>query len=247
MIIQAVLEQLGLSPNEAKIYVALIDLKEAGVGAIASYAKIHRRSVYEAVSRLVHKGLIFPVLSHGKNTYTPADPETLNSRITDQKMRLKSIFPELTKQYHARSISQEAYVYHGVEGFKNYLRDVIREEKDLYAYANAFGWMDPEVKNLTKEIFKKFREKKLSLYYIFADSVKTKGGDLLKNFVGDYRFLPKKYPMHAATDIFGDYIATFTDLPWVNVKNVTIYILRDRRLANSYRSWFHFMFLHCRK
>lgn len=247
MIIQAVLEQLGLSPNEAKIYRALIDLKEAGVGSIASYAKIHRRSVYEAVSRLVNQGLIFPVLSYGKNIYTPADPKMLNNKITDQKTHLKSILPELTKQYQARSIPQEAYIYRGVEGFKNYLRDVIREEKDLYAYANAFGWMDPEVKNLTKEIFKKFREKKLSLYYIFADSVKTKGSDLLKNFVGDYRFLPKKYPMYAATDIFGDYIATFTNLPWINVKNVTIYVLKDRRLANSYRAWFRFMFSHCKK
>lgn len=43
-----ILEGLGLSPNEAKIYEALVERGESSISDIAVAAKIHRRNAYDA-------------------------------------------------------------------------------------------------------------------------------------------------------------------------------------------------------
>lgn len=55
----AILEGLGLSPNEAKIYETLVLRGESSVSDIAVAAKIHRRNAYDAIERLIDKGLCF--------------------------------------------------------------------------------------------------------------------------------------------------------------------------------------------
>ena len=65
-------ESLGLSPNEARIYEALVEHGESGVSEIALFGNIHRRNAYDAIHRLVEKGLCFPILSAGENiAYAP--------------------------------------------------------------------------------------------------------------------------------------------------------------------------------
>ena len=49
---------LGLTNTEAKIYVTLIDLGRAQAGIISRKSGIHRRSVYDALERLIEKGLV---------------------------------------------------------------------------------------------------------------------------------------------------------------------------------------------
>ena len=58
-------QSLGISPNEAKIYESLVESGEAGVSDISVSAKIHRRNAYDAIYRLIDKGLIFEILSKG--------------------------------------------------------------------------------------------------------------------------------------------------------------------------------------
>jgi len=67
-------QELGLSPNEARIYEALLELGKSTVGKIATKTNIHRRNVYDAVNRLVEKGIITPVIGDKDNHYIPVDP-----------------------------------------------------------------------------------------------------------------------------------------------------------------------------
>jgi len=43
---EQILQKLGLSPNEAKIYETLLSLGSANVSTIAVKSKVHRRNVY---------------------------------------------------------------------------------------------------------------------------------------------------------------------------------------------------------
>ena len=60
---QEILEGLGLSPNEAKIYETLVERGESSVSEISVAAKIHRRNTYDAIQRLINKGLCFQIFS----------------------------------------------------------------------------------------------------------------------------------------------------------------------------------------
>ncbi|MCA1601433.1 MAG: hypothetical protein LC776_07265 [Acidobacteria bacterium] len=68
------LEQLGLSPAEAQIYLAVLQHGPLAAPAIASQTGVARTSVYPTLCSLAEKGLIEGGLGHGSK-FTPVAPE----------------------------------------------------------------------------------------------------------------------------------------------------------------------------
>jgi sugar-specific transcriptional regulator TrmB len=238
-----ILQELGLSPNEAKIYEALLDLKEAGVGEISSKAEIHRRNVYDAINRLIDKGLIFPILSKNEKIFSPVDPDKLSELIKEKEIDLNKALPDLRKRYAHREGMQEAYIYRGLEGFKNYLRDILRTGQNVYMIGAKLGWFDPRLKTFLEQFLKEAKRKKITFYHVYDEIVKEGGKNEVKILGGEYRFIPNQYSTESAIDIFGDYIVTFTGLKLKKIDDdVTLFILRDEKLAESYRTWFKFIY-----
>src|SRR5688572_5487425 len=93
------LQELGLSLNEAKIYETLLSLGESGVGEIAVRGDIHRRNVYDALQRLITKGLVFPIFQKGENRYAAVRPEKLVELLREKELRLSEALPSLTALY----------------------------------------------------------------------------------------------------------------------------------------------------
>ncbi|EKD76146.1 MAG: hypothetical protein ACD_43C00212G0001, partial [uncultured bacterium] len=93
------LQEIGLSPNEAKIYETLLNIGETGVGDIATKANIHRRNVYDALQRLVQKGLVFTTFQKNENRYSAVDPNKLMELVREKQVHLAEVLPELQKMY----------------------------------------------------------------------------------------------------------------------------------------------------
>ena len=123
-----ILQDLGLTPNEAKIYQTLIEQGESTAGEISTKGKVHRRNIYDTLNRLIEKGLVFQILAKGENIYKAVDPAKFLEIIKEKENKLNRILPDLQKQFEAKPTYQEAYIYRGVEGFKNYLRDISLSE-----------------------------------------------------------------------------------------------------------------------
>lgn len=236
-----ILEELGLSPNEAKIYEALLDLNEAGVGEISAKANIHRRNCYDAINRLIDKGLVFPILTKGENLYAPVDPDKLLELIREKENNLNSVLPELRRRYENKKIIQEAYIYRGLEGFKNFMRDVLRVGKDVYTIGAKLAWLDPQIQGYAAQVLKEIKRKNIHFHLLFDEEVK-KEKDAVDAFGKNYRFLPKTYSTKSTISIFGDYIVNYTGLYIRKIdENGTLFIIRDKDLAEGYRAWFRFM------
>jgi len=52
------LNEIGLTENESKIYLALIDLGPSLAGQISRKTGLHRRTVYDSIEMLIKKGLV---------------------------------------------------------------------------------------------------------------------------------------------------------------------------------------------
>jgi len=243
------LQEIGLSPNEAKIYEALLELKQAGVGTISSHSHIHRRNVYDTVIRLVEKGLIFPTIGKGDNKYSPVDPGKLLELVKEKETNLLSVLPLMKQKYEERTTPQEAYIYKGIEGFKNYMRDILKEGQDVYFIGAKLGWLDPRINTFLNNFLTKAKKKKIKFHHIFDTEVKEKTpNNELSQLGPNHRFMPKEFSTVSAADIFGDYVVTFTGLNYKQIDDdVTLFVLRDKDLADSYRNWWKFMFKHCKK
>lgn len=236
-----IFQELGLTPNEAKIYETLIEEGETTVGEVAVKGKIHRRNVYDAINRLVEKGLAFQVLAKGENIYKAVDPAKLLELIKEKEDRFKKILPDLQTKYKSTPRGQEAFVYRGVEGFKNYLRDILRLKQDVYFIGAKGLWFDPKLKTFLKSFLIEAKRLDINYHHIFDAEIQTK-----QNIIGElgeiYKFFPPKYSTQTCIDIFGDHVTTFTGLgPGEIDEDIAIYVLVDEILADGYRTWFQFI------
>jgi len=241
---ETIYESLGLSPNEAKIYEALVEHGESTVSEIAVSAQIHRRNAYDAIQRLIDKGLCFQILSPSENHYNAVDPDKLLELLAEKENELRLIMPGLKKKFSERLAPEEAYIYRGLEGQKNVWRDVIRVNKDSHVIGAKGAWYDPRLESSRKAFFKEANQKKIKFVQIFDHEVMNKMSDLPKRFEGnlEYRFLPKQYPTNSIIHIFGDYVVTYTGLTIGHLsEHTTFFVIRSKDLAESYRTWFWYM------
>ncbi|HEY4526043.1 MAG TPA: helix-turn-helix domain-containing protein [Candidatus Paceibacterota bacterium] len=241
VISRVVAESLGLSPNEARIYEALVERGESGVSEIALFGNIHRRNAYDAIRRLVEKGLCFQIFSGGENKYNAVDPDKLAELLAENSERLQKVLPELKKKFVARVAPEEAYIYHGLEGQKNIWRDVLRVGEDSYFIGAKGGWFDPRLTLSNEAFFKEANRKKIKFIQLFDYEVKDQLPDFPNHFPGklEYRFLDKKYSTDSGIHIFGDYVITYTGLH-INklAEDLTFFVIHSKNLATSYRIWF---------
>lgn len=240
---QEILQELGLSPNEAKIYQTLVEKGENGISAISTHANIHRRNAYDAISRLVEKGLCFEIFSNKETRYNAVDPDKLLELVSEKQQKLQSLLPELKKKFSHRRAPEEAYIYRGLEGQKNIMRDVLRVGKDSYFIGAKGGWFDPRLEIARKAYFAESRRKKIKFIQLFDYEVK-KVEDFPKYFEGklEYRFLPKEASTPSAIHIFGDYVVTYTGMHIKRLNDdVVFFVIQSKELAESYRKWFWFM------
>ncbi len=241
---QKVLEELGLSPNEAKIYEALVERGESSISDIAIIPKIHRRNAYDVMERLINKGLCFQIFSNNENTYSAVDPDKLTELLAEKQERLVSILPGLKKKFHASFAAEEAYIYRGLEGQRNIWRDLLRVGQDSYFIGAKAAWFDPNLEAGRAAFFKEANRKKIKFIQLFDYEVKTQLPDFPHRFPAElkYRFLPKKYSTNSAIHIFGDYVVTYTGTSIGKIdENIVIFVLHSKDLAESYRTWFWHM------
>lgn len=237
-----ILEELGLSPNEAKIYEVLLDIGQASVPDIAIKTGVHKRNIYDTVPRLLQKGLVYRVVESKTDIYAAVEPKKLSELIWEKESKLQSILPQLTKQFKKTATDEAVYVYKGIEGFKNYLRDILKVGEDVYFIGAKGGWFDPELQTFIRKFLKDAHAKGIKYHHIFDAEVKTLAPDLLPKLGKPHKFLPPAYSTTGAIDIFGDHIVTFSGLTLKNITNdITLVVIVNKELADCYRTWFRFM------
>src|SRR3990167_6862863 len=243
-IYQKIFESLGLSPNEGKIYETLLDIGESSISDIATKAGIHRRNVYDAIERLIDKGLVFQIFSSNENSYNAVDPDKLSELMREKEEALSAAIPELKKKFGNRVAPEEAYIYRGYEGQKNVWRDILRVGKDSFFIGAKGGWFDPHLDSSRDAFFREANRKKIKFIQLFDHEVKKEIPNFPKHFPGklEYRFLPKEYSTNSGIGVFGDHIVTYTGLSVKQIqKDVVFFVIHSKDLAESYRTWFWYV------
>jgi len=237
-------ESLGLSPNEAKIYESLIETGESGISSIAIHAKIHRRNAYDAIRRLIDKGLVFEIFSSSENLYNAVDPDKLVELLLEKQRSLDKILPDLKKKFVQRTAPEEAYIYRGLEGQKNIWRDILRVGKDNFIVGAKGGWFEPKLEDSRIAFIKEANRKKIHFHQLFDHEIKIQAPNFPKTWPGSlsYRYLPKEYSTNSLLHVFGDYVVTYSGLELFKMNdNLVFFILHSKDLAESYRKWFWYM------
>lgn len=241
------LQELGLSPNEARIYEALLELGESSVSSITTHTNIHRRNVYDAINRLVEKGFIVPVIDSKERRYVPVEPNKFLELVEEKKNKLQQALPNMQALFERKRVEEGVYIYKGLEGNRNVLRDMLNVGKTVYTIGAKKGWSNPLSLPTSEGFIREAKRKNMEFYALFDSTDKKDVIENIKitkqNF--KYRFLPEEYSTQTAIDIYGDRIAIFTGQTLDTLENMTIFMMISQKLADSYRQWFQFMWDKC--
>ncbi|PIY92296.1 MAG: hypothetical protein CO030_02715 [Candidatus Magasanikbacteria bacterium CG_4_9_14_0_2_um_filter_42_11] len=241
-----ILEELGLSQNEAKIYESLIEIGESTISELSNRSKIHRRNIYDSMSRLIEKGLVFQVIGRGDNLYKPVDPHKLMELVDEKRTRLEKIMSALITSYEQKPHLEAAYIYKGIEGFKNYLRDMLSTNEDAYFIGAKGAWFDPRLKTFIEGFLTEAKKRGIKYHTLFDYEVREGAVEVPLAVKKPFKYLPKKYSTPSMVDIFGDHVVSFTGAGLMKISDdITIFVNISRPLATSYKTWFQFMFDMC--
>lgn len=245
---EEILRDIGLSPNEAKVYEALLHTGEASVQTISLKSKVHRRNVYDSLSKLVEKGLASEVFVKGEKNFKAINPRRLLELIKEKEDKVNKYLPEMLAKYEAVEEKEEAYLYKGIEGFKNYLQDILKTGETVYFIGAKAFWLDPRLKHFLPRFQRERKKLGIKFMHLFDYEVKEQKPEILKLVGKPYKFLPKKYSSPTAVDIFGDYVVTFVGVkPGFLYEEPIQFVLKSRKLADGYRKFFQFMWDYCRE
>jgi len=243
---EELLREIGLSHNEARVYEALLQTGEASVQAISLKSKVHRRNVYDSLNKLMEKGLASEVFIKGEKNFKAINPRRLLELIKEKEGKLDKILPEMQAKYEAVEEKEEAYLYRGIEGFKNYLQDILKAKETVYFIGAKAFWLDPRLKHFLPRFQRERKRLGIKFMHLFDYEVKEQKPEILKLVGKPYKFMPKKYSSPTAVDIFGDYVVTFVGVkPGFLYEEPIQFVMKSRKLADGYRKFFQFMWDHC--
>ncbi len=243
---QELLQKMGLSLNEARVYEALLHLGEVNVSKISVKSKVHRRNVYDSLNKLIEKGLASETFVKGEKRFKAIDPERLNEIIKEKETALETFLPEMKKLYKSVEPDAEAYFFRGVEGFKNYLQLILEQKQTVYFIGAKAFWLDPRLKHYLRHFDEERKKRGIQFMHLFDYEVKTQKPEILKLAGKPYKFLPQKYSSATAVDIFGDYVVTFVGVkPGALYEEPLQFVLKSKLLADGYRKFFQFMWDYC--
>ncbi|MFH1056770.1 MAG: helix-turn-helix domain-containing protein [Candidatus Micrarchaeota archaeon] len=212
-----VLQNAGLTKNEAQVYVGLISSGTSGAAEIAKKSGVQRTLVYDALKRLVEKGLASEVDVNGKKMFTGVKPARLKLVVEEQQKAvmdgISSVMQELEKTY-SETPKPAVRVYTGFEGIKTVMTEWLDNlppggTMKLYRLLPVVAYRFPVFLSWFN---KKRVAKKILLKVIVSptEQATKRAGELKKQGLVKVRYL--KNPMNETFTyhIFGNKASIFT-------------------------------------
>lgn len=236
MTIQETLEKIGFTGNEVKVYLALIDLGTSLAGEIAKKAKLHRRPTYDALNRLIGKGLVSYTIKSGKRVFKPIHPERIREIVKERESEIQKILPEIEKRLETKKPEIFAEIYEGVEGLKSVMEMILKERKEWLTIGST--GKAPSVLPYYLEQFAKKRVKLGIRRKVLI--VDTKEGReyyriLKKQNLTQVKFLPKEIQQPQTIWVFGNKVAIIL----VSLEYPAVFLIDNKEIAHSYREYFN--------
>ena len=141
MQIQKVIERLGYTPNEAKVYLAALSLCECHISDVAAKTKLPRTSAQAAVDKLHEDGLMDFYIHRRYKYWVAANPERLLTRLREREEAVRLAMPELAALRRTSDGKPSVNVFLGVEEIKLIYDDMLATKQPILGIVPWEDWI----------------------------------------------------------------------------------------------------------
>lgn len=144
MEVKTIITKAGLTGNETKCYLALLESGPLTIQELTRKTKIHRVSLYPTIEGLEKKGFIsYDIKNKYRKRIIPSSPRKLLDNIQSQQRELKKseikireILPELLGQFRYTDDKPMITMFEGVEGACKAFEDTLTAHEELRGFSN---------------------------------------------------------------------------------------------------------------
>ncbi len=130
----SILEEIGLSKREIKVYLALLQIGSTTVGEIIKKTNIPSSKIYEVLNRLQTKGLVSYVIISSSRNYQAAEPKTILNSLEEKQKKLSKLLPLLEAQKTFANRKQSVEIYDGRKAIFAMFNNLISNSKPKEEY-----------------------------------------------------------------------------------------------------------------
>lgn len=233
----SILEDLGLTQSEIKVYISLLELGSSTAGPILEKSKLQNSVVHRALNSLIEKGLVSFVLEGKRHIYQAANPDNFYNFMEEKKERFSQVLPELRQRQRMTVQKESAAVYKNLRGIKEVYRIMRETEGDEYlTFGGGYNveklmtttwWMNHHRKRI---------DKKLPSRQVFDLTVQDIGKAINKLPMSKVKYLSQEFAQLTETVIVGNKVA-------ISVFTGQAYslLIEDTSVADSYKKHFELM------
>ncbi len=231
----------GLTLNEAKVYIALIELNMSNVVKIAELSGVHRVNVYDSLDKLKKKGLVNTVDVDSKKQFQAIDPKVLTSLMDEKTSRINKILPQLELIRDMKKMETQVGIYEGTKAMRNLYNSYL----DMGEERIVFGG-PKEVSNIFSDFLKSYHEKRVAMKkrmkVIYNNEAKERVKKLNKLAYTEAKVFGEEYNSPVSTSICGDQVvhALWSDNP-------RFIVIVDKKIAGAYRNYFNILWEKAKK
>lgn len=122
---EKILEDLGFTNAEIKVYLSLLELGLSTAGPIIEKSGLQSSVVHMTLNKLVNKGLVSFFKEGQRNHYQAANPKHISEYIDEKKKQFEQILPKLISKQNMAKEKSEIIAFKGVKGVKQLFYELL--------------------------------------------------------------------------------------------------------------------------
>jgi len=228
--IEQILEKIGFSENESKVYLACLEKGLASAQDIAKKAGLKRTTTYSVLAYLVNRGVVAKTLVRNKTRFVAEPPEKLLNLVVEIQSNITKILPELEAIYNKNEVKPKIAFFEGEHAIHNVYEDTLKERpKEILEWnTNAFFERFPRGYNyISRRITLGIKVRRIAGKGSLWD---TRHKNLDKIELAETRIVPKElFDPRIEVNIYGDKIA------FMNYAENMSVIIESKAIADAMR------------
>ena len=229
---EEVLEQLGLSRNETKVYLTLLEMGITNVGKIAEKSKLYRPNIYDAIERLKRKGLVNYITKENKKHYQASHPEHLVNLIQQKEALLKNILPQLQLSHDLSNRRVDVRIFEGMPAIRSLKRNMVEKKQDIFSLGVPKESIQMNGSDFQEGLHNRRIANKVNHWHLYNSDVRERAKYTAQMPLTHSRVMEQNYPVN--TKICGDevIITMYAADPPISVA------IKNEDIAKAYLNYF---------
>ncbi len=234
-----ILREVGLTDTEIRVYLALLSLGATSAGKIVEDTGVYRKNLYDALNKLIEKGLVTYVIEDKKRIFQAKSPSNFEkylhekkAKIEHQKQEIQNTILEMNFLIKQAPAEIESEIYRGTEGIKTILKECLNYKEVLFI--GATGDVENRLPYFWPQYNKKREKLRCKWKLLLVHEARNK--PITRSKYYQYKILPKILSGLNVIYIYGDYVA---NILWL--EKPVAFVIKHNTLANNYRKYFNYL------